>query len=326
MYFALSVALVIFLSATPFHINNAEASAKNVSQSKAVKSGKSRHSRKRIRRSGGGGGCQSLSSSTLAQKASPYHDNIASASAKYGVSKDLIKAVITIESCFKSKARGSLGEKGLMQLMPGTARRFSVRDGYNVRQNVHGGARYLSYLLARYDGNAQRAVAAYNAGEGNVRKNGRIPNTGYVSKVMQAYGKFAGGGAPTFVAAKAYTPEPSVSEKPASRQLVKPMKAVFSQPLAAKMKPAAKVQKAAYVTKQAVITKRSAPVSDSALPWADLHTTSGTGNSTAGYRVKAGDTVYEVMRQTGVPVKTIIRLNRLPAPYGIQAGQTLRLR
>ncbi len=79
-----------------------------------------------------------------------------------------------------------------MQLMPATARRFNIRNGYNVQQNVHGGTRYLGYLLQRYDGNLQHTVAAYNAGEGRIKPGGRIPNKAYVSKVMQAYGKFAG--------------------------------------------------------------------------------------------------------------------------------------
>lgn len=319
MSFALSVALVFALSAIPFHITNAEASSK----SHTYKAGKKRI--KVSRGSQGGGGCQTLSSSSLEQKASQYYDSIDSASSKYGVSKNLIKAVITIESCFKSTARGSLGEKGLMQLMPGTARRFNIRNGYNAWENIHGGARYLSYLLSHYDGNTHRAVAAYNAGEGNVRKGGSIPNQGYVSKVMQAFGKFSSGAEPVYVASSTDNAEQQVAEtaESASRPLIQPMKVVLSH-VVDKTKPAAKVQKANYVAEKAAAAKSSRPVSGRALPWADMHP--GSGDGVANYRVKAGDTVYEVMRQTGVPVKNIIRLNRLPAPYGIQAGQTLRLR
>lgn len=80
--------------------------------------------------------------------------------------------MITIESCFNTRAVGTSGEKGLMQLMPGTARRFNVTNGFNVWQNVHGGTKYLGYLLDRYDGRTPRAVAAYNAGEGNVKYHG----------------------------------------------------------------------------------------------------------------------------------------------------------
>ena len=137
-------------------------------------------------------GCQTLSSNSLQEKASTYHPTIQSAASQHGVSASLIKAVITVESCFRSKARGSLGEKGLMQLMPATARRFNISNGYSPQQNINGGTRYLSYLLERYNGNVQHTVAAYNAGEGNIKPNGRIPNKSYVSKVMQAYGKFSG--------------------------------------------------------------------------------------------------------------------------------------
>jgi hypothetical protein len=217
-------------------------------------------------------GCQTLSSDNLQQRASAYHPTIQSAASQHGVSSSLIKAVITVESCFRSKAHGSLGEKGLMQLMPATARRFNIRNGYSAQQNINGGARYLGYLLQRYSGNVQRTVAAYNAGEGNIKPNGRIPNKYYVSKVMQAYGKFSGKGETT-----------------------------PSQPM---------LMKASW---KAPTTNDHA----GALPWADLPT--GT------YTAKAGDTVYAAMRNTGVPVKTLIRLNDLSAPYKINAGQVLRL-
>jgi hypothetical protein len=143
------------------------------------------------RKAAGGGGCQTLSPSTLEAKASPYQTPISSASKKYGVRPELVKAVITIESCFKPTARGSSGEKGLMQLMPGTAKRLNIRNGYNAWQNIHGGAKYLGLLLGHYEGDTHRAVAAFNAGEGNVKKAGKIPNRTYVAKVMHAYGKFA---------------------------------------------------------------------------------------------------------------------------------------
>lgn len=234
-----------------------------------------------------GAGCQTLSSSTLNKKAGAYQNAIHKASKKYGVSSSLIKAVITVESCFRSKARGSLGEKGLMQLMPGTARRLKVKNGYNAWQNIHGGTRYLSYLLKRYNGNVQRAVAAYNAGEGRIKKSGRIPNKGYVRKVMQAYGKFSNGKERVFVASKAYR---------------------FSKGGAKK----------GNVKKASVKARRGHPAKQSAgLPWSDL---------SAAYKVKSGDTVYEVMRQTGVPVKKLIRLNKLSAPYKIKSGQVLKLR
>lgn len=289
---ALGVALVIALSIASTPLNFADAASHKAHRAK------SHHV-------GGGGGCQTLSPSSLEQKASQYGQPIASASSKYGVSKDLIKAVITIESCFKSTARGSSGEKGLMQLMPGTARRFNINNGYNAWQNIHGGARYLSFLLGHYDGNARRAIAAYNAGEGNVSKGGRIPNSGYVSKVMHAYGKFSDGQDRIYKASVAETYADTSVEPRA-----KPIKAVLRQ--------ASSSSKA----NQAVL--RAKVETNQVFPWDDLHVGSARGGSNT-YAVKAGDTVYEVMRQTRVPVRQLISLNSLPAPYGIKAGQVLRL-
>ncbi len=170
-------------------------------------------------------GCHNLSSDTLQQKANPYHSTIAKAAQRYGVSANLVKAVITIESCFKPNARGSSGEKGLMQLMPGTARRFNIRNGYSANQSINGGARYLSLLVNRYAGNLHRAVAAYNAGEGNVGHSGSIPNVGYVGKVMHAYNKFATGNGPASVEDAPPVPsQTAVNQPPASHASAKPIK------------------------------------------------------------------------------------------------------
>ncbi len=197
-------------------------------------------------------GCQVLSKKTLERKAKRYKQTIRSASRKYGVSEDLIKAVISVESCFKRKTRGAAGEKGLMQLMPATARRFNVRRGYNPWGNVHGATRYLSYLFKRYRGDTRRAVAAYNAGEGNVRpgkRKGRTHKKVNVNKSRKA-------------------------KKATQKQRLK--------------------------NKQA--------------------------QGPRSFLVKRGHTVYEVMRRTSVPVKKIIQLNRLKAPFHVQIGQRLQLR
>lgn len=243
-------------------------------------------------------GCQVLSKKTLERKAKRYKKTIRSASRKYGVSEDLIKAVITVESCFKRKARGADGEKGLMQLMPATARRFNVRRGFNSWENVHGGTRYLSYLFKRYRGDTQRAVAAYNAGEGNVRPGKRIRNIGYVRKVMRAYRKLSyGKRKKIFNPRKAY----KLSKKKSRYKSSKRKKS--------------KVRKAAY--KKASKKKQ--------LRKASKRSTRKTSKRKY-FRVKRGHTVYEVWRQTGVPVKKIIRINRLKAPFHIKTGQRLRLR
>lgn len=238
-------------------------------------------------------GCQVLSKHSLEKKAKRYQKTIRSASNKYSVNEDLIKAVITVESCFRRKARGTSGEKGLMQLMPATARRFRVKRGYNSWENVHGGTKYLSYLLKRYRGDTQRAIAAYNAGEGNVKPGKRIRNIGYVRKVMRAYNKLSVGKKNTGMlrSGKTYKATKTPAKK---HKLPRVQQKLVNKQL----------QHHKRVTQQAQ-TRRPASKS---------------------FAVRKGHTVYEVMRRTGVPVKQIIRLNGLKAPYHLKAGQQLRLR
>ncbi len=114
------------------------------------------------------------------------------ASTKYNVPLNLLKAVAKAESGFDPKATSSCGAMGIMQLMPGTAESLGVNDAYNPEQNIMGGAKYLSQLLSEFDGNPKLAVAAYNAGPGNVSKYGGIPpfkeTQSYVEKVLDYCG------------------------------------------------------------------------------------------------------------------------------------------
>jgi soluble lytic murein transglycosylase len=103
------------------------------------------------------------------------HDSIIQeASETYGIKKSLIKAVIHAESGFDEDAVSDKGAQGLMQLMPKTAEQLEVKDPYKARDNIFGGARYLSYLLERYN-NEKLALAAYNAGPENVDKYKDVP-------------------------------------------------------------------------------------------------------------------------------------------------------
>ncbi len=111
------------------------------------------------------------------------------ASDTYQVSKDLLKAMAKAESNFKADITSSAGAMGIMQLMPGTATSLGVTDAFDPEQNIMGGAKYISRLLEKYNGNLSYAVAAYNAGSGNVDRYGGIPpfteTQNYVAKVLQ---------------------------------------------------------------------------------------------------------------------------------------------
>lgn len=113
------------------------------------------------------------------------------AASKYGVDAKFLKAIAKCESDFSTECTSHSGAMGIMQLMPQTAASLGVTNAYDPYQNIMGGARYISEKLAQYNGDKSLALAAYNAGSGNVAKYGGIPpfkeTQNYVAKVMAYY-------------------------------------------------------------------------------------------------------------------------------------------
>ena len=112
-------------------------------------------------------------------------------SKRHGVDARLVHAVITVESAYQTRARSPKGAKGLMQLMPDTARQYGVRNAYNAAANLEAGIKHLKSLLDRFE--LALALAAYNAGEATVRRFNGIPpyreTRDYVTKVMRLAGR-----------------------------------------------------------------------------------------------------------------------------------------
>jgi soluble lytic murein transglycosylase len=128
----------------------------------------------------------------LLTRASQFDAIIENAASGAAVQPNLLRAVIVVESGFNSRAVSKRGAMGLMQLMPATAARFGISDSFDPRQNVTAGARYLKFLLDRFGQNTSLALAAYNAGEDAVDRNGgQMPpfaeTMEYVPRVLKIF-------------------------------------------------------------------------------------------------------------------------------------------
>jgi soluble lytic murein transglycosylase-like protein len=116
-----------------------------------------------------------------------YQREIDAAASTFGVSSEVVRAVIHAESAYHPNAISRAGAQGLMQLMPATALRFGVHDAFDPEENIRGGVQYLAWLLKRFDSNLDLALAAYDSGESAVDKYGGVPpfeeTRTYVSRV-----------------------------------------------------------------------------------------------------------------------------------------------
>ena len=141
----------------------------------------------RAHRAGGGA---LFSESRLRDIKDKFETQIAAAARAYGVSEVLLLAVIAVESAGQTKAVSPKGAKGVMQLIPATARRFGVADSFDPAQNILGGAAYLDWLLRKFGEDVILALAGYNAGEGAVERHKGVPpyseTRDYVVKVFDA--------------------------------------------------------------------------------------------------------------------------------------------
>lgn len=128
-----------------------------------------------------------------------FHKTIMDAARQAGVDPALVHAVIGVESAYNAKAVSHKGAMGLMQVIPGTGRRYGVDDLLNPNANIRAGTQYLSHLMRLFDGDLRLTLAAYNAGEGAVLRYGRsIPpyreTRAYVPRVLGIYDALAAQG------------------------------------------------------------------------------------------------------------------------------------
>lgn len=140
--------------------------------------------------------CKGVTRRLLSGRAATHMPIIEQYAKAYNVDHLMVKAIISVESCFDKYAVSRVGAKGLMQLMPATAKRMGVYNVFDATENIRGGVRYFSLMLSRFDQDIELALAAYNAGPRAVEKYGGIPpyreTQNYVKRVLGYYERYTG--------------------------------------------------------------------------------------------------------------------------------------
>jgi soluble lytic murein transglycosylase-like protein len=135
--------------------------------------------------------CSGVTREILSNRAKPHMNWVEHYSELYELDYRLVKSVIEVESCFDAYAVSRVGARGLMQLMPATAKELGVQEPFNARQNIRGGTSYLRKMMNRFDGDIKLALAAYNAGPGAVEKYKGIPpykeTQSYVKRILKKF-------------------------------------------------------------------------------------------------------------------------------------------
>jgi len=266
----------------------------------ALSTGSTRRSSRRYRP------CYKDNYQELQNRSRRYQNSITEASRQYGVNENLIKSVITAESCFKVRARSHKGARGLMQLMPATARRFGVRNSYNSHQNIGAGTKYLRWLLDRFNGNVHFALAGYNAGEGKVDRYGGIPpykeTREYVRRVMGVFKTLHGKMSTSAYGSSYKAPKSRAHYQKVwyNKQKAKQQRKPMNQRRCVEAAPA-HLRNITYV-------KRS-----------------GRGGTTwrRYYKLNQSENLASITQKTGVHINTLKRMNRLPSYTALQPGRHL---
>jgi soluble lytic murein transglycosylase-like protein len=145
--------------------------------------------------------CTGVTREILNNRAKPHMNWVEHYAQLYELDHRLVKSVIEVESCFDAYAVSRVGARGLMQLMPATAKELGVSEPFNARQNIRGGSSYLRKMMNRFDGDVKLALAAYNAGPGAVEKYKGIPpykeTQSYVKRILKKF--------------RAYSPDSKIS-------------------------------------------------------------------------------------------------------------------